>query len=532
VKREVSIFWKKTPFLKIFLATSLGILLEWYLQPAFILWICLFCFGLISLILFSFSSLFTKFKFNVVSGIAVTCIFSALGAWLITKHDIRKDNQWFALNQPAFLILSVDEPLSEKPKTFKTIANVEYAIIGSEFIPCNGKIILYFKKDSLINLSYGSLIILYKKPEEIKNFVAGFNYKRYCVFKGITHQVFLKGSDFEILPGNKSNILKKQIIDWRERILFILKKTIPGKKELGLAEALLIGYKDDLDKTLVASYTNTGVVHIIAISGLHLGLIYLLLSGLTKKLTATKIKWARPVIIITCLWIFSLMAGAQPSILRSAIMFTAIVIAESLKRKTSVYNSLAVSAFFILCIDPFALWDVGFQLSYSAVLGIVIFMRPVYNSIYTSNKLLDNIWKLNAVTIAAQILTVPLCIYHFNQFPNLFLITNFIAVPLSTIILFAEILLVVSSVITPVACLLGKIVSLLIEFMNGYIEDISRLPFAISRNLYLGIPAVITLYLVIIFLSYWLLEKKAAALKFALAAICVFLLISLHKLPL
>ena len=193
---------------------------------------------------------------------------------------------------------------------------------------------------------------------------------------------------------------------------------IKGDKELGLAEALLIGYKDDLDKTLVQSYTNTGVVHIIAISGLHLGLIYWLLVQLLKPLQRRKyMKWLRPVIIILGLWLFSLLAGAQPSILRSAVMFTCIVIGETIAKKTSIYNSLALSAFGLLCWNPYWLWDVGFQLSYSAVLSIIIFMRPVYNLLYVKNKILDFFWKINAVTIAAQILTLPLSIYHFHQFP-------------------------------------------------------------------------------------------------------------------
>ena len=157
---------------------------------------------------------------------------------------------------------------------------------------------------------------------------------------------------------------------------------------MGLAEALLIGYKDDLDKTLVQSYSNTGVVHVIAISGLHLGLIYWLLLMLFKPLQKRKLKWLRPVFILTGLWLFSLLAGAQPSVLRSAVMFTCIVLGDSFARKSSIYNTLALSALLLLCINPYWLWDVGFQLSYAAVLSIVIFMQPIYNWFYIKNKVL------------------------------------------------------------------------------------------------------------------------------------------------
>jgi competence protein ComEC len=166
-------------------------------------------------------------------------------------------------------------------------------------------------------------------------------------------------------------------------VISTLKKYIPGDKESGLAEALLIGYKDDLDKNLVQSYSNTGVVHIIAISGLHLGIIYWLLLAVTKPLKQNKkLVWLRLLLTISALWAFTLLAGAQPSVLRSAIMFTIIAIGQLAARKGSIYNTMALSAFVLLCINPFWLWDVGFQLSYTAVLSIVVFFRPVYNWFY------------------------------------------------------------------------------------------------------------------------------------------------------
>ena len=180
-----------------------------------------------------------------------------------------------------------------------------------------------------------------------------------------------------------------------------MRTNIKGDKELGLAEALLIGYKDDLDKTLVQSYSNTGVVHIIAISGLHLGLIYWLLNLLLKPLSKRKKwRWLRPIIAVSCLWFFSLLAGGisfHSSIRSHVYLYCCRQIVFA--RKTSIYNTLAVSAFFLLCYNPYWLWDVGFQLSYSAVLSIIIFMQPIYNLFYIKNKFLDFIWKLNAVTL-------------------------------------------------------------------------------------------------------------------------------------
>jgi competence protein ComEC len=271
------------------------------------------------------------------------------------------------------------------------------------------------------------------------------------LFQGITHQVYLKEDEFEILSTANKKRFQEFINITRAKVLDILRTNIRGDKELGLAEALLIGYKDDLDKTLVQSYSNTGVVHVIAISGLHLGLIYFLLTWLFKPLKKQKFKWLRPIFILTGLWLFTLLAGAQPSVLRSAVMFTCIIFSDLFARKSSIFNGLALSALILLCINPFWLWDVGFQLSYSAVLSIVIFMKPVYNWIYFPNKIMDFLWKLTAVTIAAQIFTTPVSIYHFHQFPMYFILTNFVAVPLSSAIVIGEIILCVVSFI-PDSC--------------------------------------------------------------------------------
>ena len=161
-----------------------------------------------------------------------------------------------------------------------------------------------------------------------------FDYKRYSLFQGITHQVYLTANDFQLLPQQSKNIFDELIFNCREWVLNVLRKFICGTKEQGLAEALLIGYKDDLDKNLVQAYTNTGVVHVIAISGLHLGLIYWLLLLLTKPFRKhKKLVWLRLLIIVASLWLFSLLAGGQPSVLRSAVMFTCIAAGEVISQK-------------------------------------------------------------------------------------------------------------------------------------------------------------------------------------------------------
>ena len=523
-------FWKKTPFLKILLSMIAGIMLQWKLQLDIKLLYVLAAASIFSLLSFFFIPFFSRFRLAILNGLLVNLLFLSFGAILVWQKDVRNNELWLGNydKETYGLVVTLDEPPVEKTKSNKANATIQYLLQNDSIIPVIGKIIIYFKKDSSLNLQYGTQLIFKKSLQEIKNSgnPGGFDYKRYCLFQGITHQVYLKPEEFELLEGENKSSLRTFIYATREKVLNILRTNIQSKKELGLAEALLIGYKDDLEQSLVQSYTNTGVVHIIAISGLHLGLIYWLLSMLFKPLQKRKkIRWLRPLLIITGLWLFSLLAGAQPSILRSALMFTCIVLGDSLSRKPSIFNTMAVSAFILLCINPYFLWNVGFQLSYAAVLSIIIFMRPVYNWFYIKNKPLDFIWKLNAVTIAAQVLTVPLSIYHFHQFPNLFLLTNFLAVPLSSAILLGMIFLCILSIIPAAALLFGKLLTWLIWVMNTYIERIESIKFSLWDGLQINIWQTVLLLLFAIGITYWLMERSTTSLKLGLLALLGFVII-------
>ena len=521
--------WKKAPFIRFLIPLSTGIILQWNFQwPLQILWI-VFGFSVTLVGISFFLTSYRLYKFTVINGVAIIILFLSLGSLLVWYKDIRNDSSSYTNNyingDGAVAILK--EPIVEKANSYKAIATITAIGKNNEFKLTKGDAIIYFQKDSdVLSLDSGSEIFFASLFQEIKNAgnPAGFDYKRYCLFQGITHQVFLKKKEFTVLDKKKQTVFGRIFFPIRKKVLYLLRKNIPGEKELGLAEALLIGYKDDLDKNLVQSYSNTGVVHIIAISGLHLGLIYWLFVQVLKPLKRKNIaKWLNPVIIISGLWLFSLLAGGQPSVLRSALMFSCIVIAGSLSRKTSIYNTLAFSAFVLLCINPYWLWDVGFQLSYAAVLSILIFMKPIYNLFFIKNKILDFIWKLNAVSIAAQLLTTPFSVYHFHQFPNFFLFTNMVAVPLSSLIVLGEIFLCVVSFIPFVALPGGKIISWLIWVMNSYIEKIESLPGSLWKGMQISIEQVVLLLIIVAGFGYWLLEKQKAGAVSAVIALLFFI---------
>lgn len=524
-------FWKQTPFIRLLLPLITGIIVQWYCQLPMILWGTLLSFSLIFQTVFSNISFFRRYRLAWLNGSGVMLLFASVGALLTWFHDIRNDEKWLGKYYTGneTIIVSLDEPLVEKTKSLKANAGVNYIISKDRAQKASARIIVYFKKDSLSPaIGYGSRIIFKKSLQEIKNSgnPGGFDYKRFCLFQDITYQVYLKPGEYEVLDSSIKNDLNGFLYSIRDKILGILRSSVKGDTESGLAEALLIGYKDDLDKTLVQSYSNTGVVHIIAISGMHLALIYWLLNLLLNPLGKWKrMKWIKPVLAIGILWSFSLLTGASASVLRAAVMFTFIILAESLSGKSNIYNTLAASAFCLLCYNPYWLWEVGFQLSYAAVLSIVIFQRPVYNLFYFKNKLLDHAWKLNAVTFAAQILTTPLSIFHFHQFPVYFFLTNFIAVPLSSIIVLGEILLCSVSFVPAAAVIVGRILSWLIGLMNSYVERIEFLPGSLWDGLQINIAQAILLYALIAGISSWLMGKLKRGLFLASASLLSFFML-------
>ena len=523
--------WNKAPFVRLLTALASGAVLQWYLQGSLSMLLILPGLSLLLLFGHSFLSIQRRYRLRVLNGCCVFLLLATTGSLLVHFHNVRNNKRWFghAYHPDKKVLVSIEEPLVEKAASYKAIATVQALHEKNAGHKAEGKILLYFKKDSLKPaLQYGSQLLFAQALQPIKN--AGnpgsFDYQTYSLFQGITHQVYLTKSDYVVLPATNKDGLKSFLFQSRAWVVGTLQQFIPGEKEQGLAEALLIGYKDDLDKNLVQAYSNTGVVHIIAISGLHLGLIYWLLLLLTKPLKRNKnLVWVRLLLIVSSLWLFSILAGGGPSVLRSALMFTLIALGEVALRKTNIFNTLAFSAFVLLCINPFWLWDVGFQLSYAAVLSIVLFFQPVYHWLQFHNKAVDFLWKLTAVTLAAQILTLPISIYHFHQMPLLFLLTNFVAVPLSSLVLLGEILLCAFFFLPLVPNLLGAALQVMIRFMNSYIEGVDSLPFSTWNALSINIVQTMLLLLLALAFCYWLMEKQRHYAWLAFGSLAVFMLL-------
>lgn len=528
--------WKQAPFLRLLLPVIAGIIAGYYFKIevsalfliALILTLAFFIFNILPIVY--------RFKLQAVNGIIITAFIINAGAFLTWNKDVRNHKNWYGkkYDSGSYIIATISEPPVEKTRSYKAVATVDAIVHKDSVYTASGKLLLYFSKDSVSNkIAYGNQIIIKKELQEIKNSgnPGAFNYKRYCAFQQIFQQCYLKQTDWILLKSKNTNPYRQAIFTAQQYIVNVLNKYIKGNDESALAKALLIGYKVDLDKDLVQAYSNAGVVHLIAISGLHLALIYAMLFWITGKISIIKkSKFVRLFIILSCLWFFSLLTGASASVLRSAVMFTFIVTGATFSKKASIYNSLASSAFVLLCYDPFILWDVGFQLSYCAVLGIVITQKYVYNWFYFSNKILNEIWKLIAISLSAQIFTLPLCIYYFHQFPLLFLLSNVVAIPLSTIALWGCIFLVFISPIHIVALYLGKAVTISIWLLNHAVLFINAIPFSLWDGLTITVAEAIILYFIVILFLYWLIKKNIPAFKLGIYSTLLFSgLIALHR---
>jgi competence protein ComEC len=525
---QVRFLWKEAPFIRLLPPFAIGIVLEQQFQinPTFG-W-CALILLVVAVITFNYLSLFSGFRFNWARGALIQLILLITG-YVITQASEGSRERDFILHHfspSSKILVTLQEPLQEKPNSFKAIVSIDKVLTSDSVTPVAGKMIVYFSKnENIIGLNYGSRLLISKPFEQIRDAgnPGGFDYKTYCYRNDIFFTVFLTSKDYRVLNETNSNPIQSAIFEVRRRVLNVIASFVPGKKESGFAKALLIGYTDDLDKELVQTYSNTGVVHIIAISGLHLGIIFTLLNFLVAPLKTTKVsRFVAALVIIVGLWSFSILAGAGPSVLRSAFMFSFMVVGRVFSRRSNVLNNLFGSAFILLCIHPFWFWDAGFQLSYSAVLSILLFFKPIYKWFYFPNKFVDFVWKLSAVTLSAQVLTVPICIYHFHQLPIYFILSNLLAVPWSSVILLAEILLCCISFMPSFAVIIGALLQWLIHGLNNYIEHVNALPFSTWAPLQISTAQLFTLFVFIATITVFLMNKKKSALIPALLMLFIF----------
>ncbi len=385
-----------------------------------------------------------------------------------------------------------------------------------------GRILLNIQKDSLQeNLKVDDRIFL--KPA-FKELIPPlnphqFSYKEYLAKQGIYRQVSVNNQQFKVIDKRFFSLIGFSA-RFRSKIQQSLKKYNFKQDEYAVISALLLGQRQDISKELIEDYSRAGAIHILAVSGLHIGVILLLLNLLFKKLNKTrKGTIFKAILIITLLWIFAFIAGLSASVVRAVAMFTFVAVGQSFKRKRIVEHSLIASMFFLLLIKPVFLFNVGFQLSYLAVFGIVWVQPLLYNLWKPKLNFLDKGWRLFTVSVAAQVGILPISLFYFHQFPSLFILSNLVIIPFLSIILLGGIIVMLLAVIGILPQFLADAYGFIISLMNRFISWVSHQEDFLFRELSMSFLQMIFWYVVIMLIFRFFIKKRPKRLILALISI-------------
>lgn len=505
------------PFVRFTLFFTLGIVGYHYLGESVLIgWFLLS----IAFVLYTFLAFKNSYKYRTVISFLVLFVLFGLGAKRLEyfKDEKRVDH---LLYQPdsikAYKAILVDEP-EVKSNSIKSKLQVYSVLNGGIWKPASGLVNGYLDKVKGADLVYGDMLFLEGNPQLTSPPAnpGEFDYKGYLAYNRIHHQHFV-GEKFTEIGYRAPNWFVAQPNKLRSICVQRLSNLITDDYARGVTLALVLGVKDELEDDLIQAFSATGAMHVLAVSGLHVGIIYAILLALLKRfgLSGRKHRWLLAIISISTLWLYALLTGLSPSVLRAVTMFTFVALGQAAHRKSSIYNTLAASAMALLIYNPYLIMSVGFQLSYLAVFGIVYLQPRLYNLFKVNNMVLDKVWAITCVSIAAQVATAPLSMLYFHQFPSYFLLSNLFVIPAAFIILIAGLVLLTVSSISVLASALGGLLTKFIMGLNGIVIWVSELPESTIEGIYLSILDTWLIYATIICLLLWLSKKSLIYLKYA-----------------
>ena len=342
---------------------------------------------------------------------------------------------------------------------------------------------------------------------ENKNNPGEFDMKRYWQTKGIQHICFIQFENYQLVDKQKASYFQQFIRGIQKTFNSILENHLQNG-ELSIAKALILGDKSLLDSETRNSFTATGAMHVLAVSGLHIGLILQLLLGVAKLFSRLISKKIAVILIVLLLWIYALITGFSPSVIRAVFMFSVLALSQLSGRTYNPINTLFFTAFVILLFQPLYLFDVGFQLSYLAMLGIFLFYKKIESWFPTKNKILRYFWQGTAIGLAAQAMTTPLTLYYFHQFPNYFILSNLGLMLFSGIILGLGVFLFLLNFIPFIGQLNGLLLFISIWLMFGFIQWVEKLPGSVAYGFTVPFSMVLILSVCIYFLLKIQITKK------------------------
>jgi competence protein ComEC len=534
--------WNKYPFFRLIIPFIAGILPVIYvdfpisLHRGYLL-IILVLMLLITGILFRLRSWKLKWVFGVSMNVLLFCTGFTLAVFHTPKYDPENISNY--VGDANTFTIRIAEPLTEKENSYKAEGELIYAHDSAGLVKVSGSLLIYFQKDSSLNeIEYGDILWMNARIQEVEppGNPHQFDYRKFLANSGIYHQVYLKNDQWKETGQRKPNKVFQLAHQARFTLLDILHDNGLKGDEYAVVSAILLGYDDFMDRELRDKYAGAGALHVLCVSGLHVGIIFFMLSFLLKPLDRKKyLRLLKVFLLLISIWAYAFITGLSPSVMRASVMFSLFAFREAYREKSDPYNTLAASAFVLLFIDPYMITKIGFQLSYSAVLAIISLFNPIYSLMPMKNPLLDYLWKLTVVSLAAQIGTFPFAIFYFHQFPVYFFLTNIIVIPLVWLILNTGIAVLFFAVVSQflsvhfgvdfvnfLSVYLGIVLSFLLLALNKAVEYINNMPGATVSGLVLTFTQVILIYVIIILLNRSLWRKNAAWLVVAVSLMMVF----------
>lgn len=522
-KGEIPFFILLLPFL---LGIGLGIHI---LSAARLTWLLTILLSLCCIfILFNvYYNRLSLYKYRWLGGGLMCFILFFFGWVMVVRYNELNSDDHFSKAPGWYLVVQINsEPIVKNGLTRFT-AEVKERVDNRKRTAVSGTLLIATKDSSAQLLYYGDQLLIPAKynPIDLPFNPGEFNYKKYLANQNIWFQEFLLPKQFVVLATNKGNPLIAYSLRLRQRFVEKFKCNMRDTDAIAVASTLILGYKADLSNDVLQAYSKTGTIHVLSVSGAHVAIIYILLTLALGFLDRFKYgKLIKAFIIITLIWYYSMLSGFSPAVCRAAVMISMVIVGKTFSRYINTLNILAISAFLLLVYDPFFITDVGFQLSYLAVFGLIVFQPMVYKWFQFKNKWADKLWALCSVSIAAQVITFPLSAFYFHQFPVYFLFSNlFIIIP-SAVIMYSGLLFLLLPQIPVISKSIAFVLERSIIIMNKVLAFIEHAPIASVGKIWLTTPEYLLLCAIIISLFYFLYYKKGWLLSVSLACmllVCV-----------
>lgn len=511
---------------KIVVSNFIGIIFSFYLKINFIYsYFFTFFFLFSSFFIYVFFLRKNFLKFRIIQEIFCLSYFFFFGISNLSFSSENLEEKDLILSNSNFISKINSINTNEKFK----ILNCEISKINvkDKLLSINPtKIKILIDINSNLELKENDIIetkikVFYKEEDELDNFKMNrIVYQDY-------YFAFAKDNFIKVLGNENYSFFEKNLNQIKNFSKKSLEDNIKDKEVLAIISAFSIGDKEFLskEKKIKSAYSQTGIIHILAISGLHIGILYFLIQFVAAKLFffLSNFHPIKEIFSIFLLWIFAFVSGLSPSIQRSATMFSIFSFSKILNKKTTAYDSLFISFFILTLINPIVVFDIGFQLSYLAIGGILFFSKKIENFFKFKNKFFSKIWKLSTVTIAAQIATLPLILNYFKIFPTYFLISNLIVIPLCSIILYLSIFLILFSKISLISIFLSKLLTFILKKLNFLIFFIQNLPFHIIPIKFDNIESILFSF----FIFFLFFKKK---FEYKLTSLIFFILFFLYEI--